>query len=270
MSAPSDLLEDRVQVLLRTLRYGRSLRVLPETDSTNDDARADAAAGAVDGHVVVADAQRHGRGSHGRSWASPAGTDLYLSIVARPERPLAQLAPLTLAVGLGVVECVDAMLGNQALAPARVKWPNDVWIGTKKCAGILVEARAVAGPGSAPERAELVIGIGLNVNRLDFPEELATSATSLRASREPSTLLDRAMVLVTLLRHVERRVDHFVARGGEPLAAALQPRLALRGTRVRCDGREGTLLGVASSGALRLATDSGMVELISGRIEPAT
>jgi BirA family biotin operon repressor/biotin-[acetyl-CoA-carboxylase] ligase len=268
MSAPSDLTDDRVQVLLRTVRYGRSLRVLPETDSTNDDARADAAAGAVDGHVVVADAQRRGRGSHGRTWASPAGTDLYLSIVARPERPLAQLAPLTLAVGLGVAEGVDAVLGDEALAPARVKWPNDVWLGAKKCAGILVEARAIAGPGDAAERAELVIGIGLNVNRLDFPEELAAGATSLRASRKGGKPLDRATVLAALLRHVERRVDHFVASGGEPLAAALEPRLALRGSRVRCDGREGTLVGVASSGALRLATDSGMVELISGRIEP--
>jgi len=268
MSAPSDLVEERVQVMLRTLRYGRSLRVLPETDSTNDDARADAAEGAVDGHVVVADAQRRGRGSHGRTWASPAGTDLYLSIVARPDRPLAQLAALTLAVGLGVAESVDAVLGDDALAPARVKWPNDVWIGTKKCAGILVEARTVAGPGSAPERVELVIGIGLNVNRLEFPDEIGASATSLRASRKASKPLDRATVLVALLRHVERRVDHFVASGGEPLAAALEPRLALRGTRVRCDGREGTLVGVASTGALRLATDGGLVELISGRIEP--
>jgi BirA family biotin operon repressor/biotin-[acetyl-CoA-carboxylase] ligase len=261
MSAPADLAPERVQRILRTLRYGRSLRVVAETDSTNDDARAEAERGAPDGHVVVADAQRRGRGSHGRSWASPVGTDLYLSIVARPELPLAQLAPLTLAVGLGVAEAVDAVLLDGATAKARVKWPNDVWLGGQKCAGILVEAR------STGERAELVIGIGLNVNRIEFPDPLAAVATSLRASRAGHEPLDRANVLAALLLQVELRVDAFVREGGEPLSRALEPRLALVGTRVRCDGREGTLVGVAPSGALRLATATGLVELISGRIE---
>jgi BirA family biotin operon repressor/biotin-[acetyl-CoA-carboxylase] ligase len=261
MSAPAELAPERVQALLRTLRYGRSLRVLPETDSTNDDARAEAERGAVDGHVVLADAQRRGRGSHGRSWASPVGTDLYLSIVARPELPLAQLAPLTLAVGLGVAEAVDTVLRDSTTATARVKWPNDVWLGDKKCAGILVEAR------STHERVELVIGVGLNVNRLGFPDELAASATSLRASRVDHEPLDRAGVLAALLFQIELRVDAFVREGGEPLSRALEPRLALVGTRVRCDGKEGTLVGVAPSGALRLATEAGLVELISGRIE---
>lgn len=264
MSATSELSAERVQALLATQRYGRSLRLLSETDSTNDDARADAERGAVDGHTVIADAQRRGRGSHGRTWASPAGTDVYLSIVARPELPLAQLAPLTLAVGLGVAEAVDALLGERAVAPARVKWPNDVWLGGKKCAGILVEARSLG------ERAELVIGVGLNVNRLSFPDELAAGATSLRASRSGADPLDRAEVLAALLLYVERRVDGFVRDGGESLARALEPRLALRGTRVRCGDREGTLLDVAPGGALRLATEVGVVELITGRIEPLT
>lgn len=261
MNGVGDLVEERVRALLRSRRYGHSLRVLPETDSTNDDARADADAGAVDGHVVVADAQRRGRGSHGRSWASPAGTDLYLSIVARPDLPLAQLSPLTLAVGLGVAEGVDAALDDANVAPARVKWPNDVWLVGKKCAGILVEARTTG------ERTELVIGVGLNVNRLSFPDEIATGATSLRASRSDRKTLDRGAVLAALLVHIERRVDAFVREGGEPLSRALEARLALRGARVRCDGREGTLLGIAPSGALRLATEAGVVELISGRIE---
>src|SRR5689334_18189002 len=102
----AEIAAERVLPQLRTVRYGRSLRVLATTDSTNDDAHEDAARGALDGHVVVADAQRSGRGSHGRTWASPAGTDLYLSIVARPELSLNELPPLTLAVGLAVAEAV--------------------------------------------------------------------------------------------------------------------------------------------------------------------
>jgi BirA family biotin operon repressor/biotin-[acetyl-CoA-carboxylase] ligase len=259
MSGPGDLVEERVQALLRSRRYGRSLRVLPETDSTNDDARVDADAGAVDGHVVVADAQRRGRGSHGRSWASPAGTDLYLSVVARPELPLAQLSPLTLAVGLGVAEGVDAALEDPNVAPARVKWPNDVWLDGKKCAGILVEARSSLAP--------VVIGIGLNVNRLEFPAELTGSACSLRLARSAHAPLDRAAALAQLLLCVERAVDRLVAEGPEPLMLELSGRLALHGVRVRCAEREGSVAGVAPSGALRLLTDHGLIELLAGRIE---
>jgi BirA family biotin operon repressor/biotin-[acetyl-CoA-carboxylase] ligase len=252
----------RLQALLRTQRYGRSLRLLEVTESTNDDARRDAAAGAADGHVVVADSQQRGRGSHGRIWTSPAGTCLYLSIVARPAVPLAQLPPLTLAVGLGVAEAVERVLEPSVRAHALVKWPNDVWLFGKKCAGILIEASssgAVLGP--------LVIGIGLNVNRMDWPEELEALAISLRAARPDAAALDRETTLAELLESVERRVDRFVAEGAAATVAALETRLALRGERVRCDAVEGTLLGVSPSGALRIATEAGVRELIAGRLE---
>ncbi|MFI5307515.1 MAG: biotin--[acetyl-CoA-carboxylase] ligase [Polyangiales bacterium] len=261
MSASADLDLARLEPLLRTARYGRSLRLLPLTDSTNDDARRDAEAGAPDGHVVVADGQRSGRGSHGRVWSSPPGTDLYLSIVARPRVPLADLPPLTLAVGLGTAEAVEHSLGP---GPERVevKWPNDVWISGKKCAGILVEATS-----SASVLGPLVIGIGLNVNRTQWPVELAADATSLRAARGAVAALDRAVVLATLLGCIEGWVDRFVAQGSEVVTAALQSRLALRGQAVRCDGIEGQLRGVAPNGALLIANETGVHELLAGRLE---
>jgi BirA family biotin operon repressor/biotin-[acetyl-CoA-carboxylase] ligase len=259
MSAAADLAPERVLAALGTERYGRSIRVLAETDSTNDDARADAEQGAPDGHVVLADAQRRGRGSHGRSWASPGGSDLYLSIVARPELPLARLAPLTLAVGLGVAEAAGSLLGEGSRPRALVKWPNDVWLGHKKCAGILVEARS----GSS----ELVIGIGLNVNRARLDASLAAGATSLRIERGGEPAFDRVAVLAAVLLAVERWVDRFVQQGGEALAAELDRRLALKGRRIRCDQHEGVLTGVSPSGALCLATEAGPIELIAGRIE---
>ncbi|MDD9936980.1 MAG: biotin--[acetyl-CoA-carboxylase] ligase [Myxococcales bacterium] len=260
---PQDLAPERIAPLLRSARYGRSLRVLPLTDSTNDDARADASDGAADGHVVLADGQRAGRGSSGRSWASPGGTDLYLSIVARPRLAFAQLPPLTLAVGLGVSDAVRAVLASDAGAPdAEVKWPNDVWLGGLKCAGILVEAES-SGQAVGP----VVIGIGLNVNRERWPEPLEGVATSLRRARggEP---LDRARVLSHVLQHVEAWVDRFVEHGGEPLASALQERLALRGREVTCGDQRGRLVGVAPSGAVRVETGGRVQELISGRIVP--
>ena len=99
MSEPSDLA--RVASLLTTRLYGRSLEVLAETGSTNDDARAAAERGVPRGHVVVADAQRSGRGARGAVWVSPPGTDLYVSIVERLELAPREVATLTLAVGLG-------------------------------------------------------------------------------------------------------------------------------------------------------------------------
>lgn len=265
MSERDDLAHDRVLVLLATERYGRSLRVLPETESTNDDARRDALAGAPDGHVVVADKQLRGRGSHGRQWSSPAGTDLFLSIVARPRLPLSDLPPLTLAVGLAVADCVTESLRAGAIeAPpeALVKWPNDVWLGGKKCAGILVEAIA---QGSAPPA--LVIGVGLNVNREHWPDELSPVATSMRAASSGAPRFERNAVLARLLLAVERWVDRFVREGGSAVARELDARLLLRGARVRCGETEGILLGVADNGALRLLTDQGESELIAGRVE---
>jgi BirA family transcriptional regulator, biotin operon repressor / biotin---[acetyl-CoA-carboxylase] ligase len=266
-SALGDLGVERVQGLLETARIGRSLRIVASTDSTNDDARRDAQAGAPDGHVFVADSQQSGRGSHGRVWVSPAGEDLYLSIVARPALHLAQLSPLTLAVGLGVAEAVEKVLTGTASAASEplVKWPNDVQIGGKKCAGILVEASSVGA-----EVGALVIGIGLNVNRLRWPDELQPIATSLLASCPGAARFDRARVLAALLLAVEHWVDRFIAEGGAPIARALQARLAMRGERVRCGGLVGTLVGVAPTGAVRIATESGVKELIAGRLESAT
>ena len=84
MTLPDDIGAERIGSLLETDRYGRSLDVREVTGSTMDDAREAAAAGAADGHVVLADRQESGRGSHGRAWSSPGGEDLYLSIVSRP------------------------------------------------------------------------------------------------------------------------------------------------------------------------------------------
>jgi BirA family biotin operon repressor/biotin-[acetyl-CoA-carboxylase] ligase len=267
---PGELDAERLQALLRTRAYGRSLELHASTDSTNDDARRAAAAGAPDGHVVLADAQRAGRGQHGRAWASPPGTDLYLSIVARPPLSLAALPPLTLAVGVAIAEAVELLLADAAALRAQVKWPNDVWIAGKKCSGVLVEtssgATVDAGSGTDAARVAAVIGIGLNVNRMQWPGELRESATSLRAARPGAPALDRGVVLAAVLLSVERWVDRLVTGGGRAIAAALDARLALRGRRVRCGEVEGTLAGVAPSGAVRIATEGGMRELLAGRI----
>jgi BirA family biotin operon repressor/biotin-[acetyl-CoA-carboxylase] ligase len=262
-SAERALSTERVARELTTQRYGRSLQYLPSTESTNDDARRAIERDAASGHVVLADAQTRGRGSRGRSWSSPAGNDLYLSIVDRPAVAIAELPPLTLAVGLGVAEAAELLLGTDLASSCQVKWPNDVWISGRKCAGILVEANSGANGIEA-----LVIGIGLNLNRTEFPAELG-QATSLRLASTAQTPLDRTTALCVLLASVERWVDRFVREGAASIAQALTPKLALLGRRARCAEVAGIVRGVSPSGALLLDTGQDLVSVIAGRLEAA-
>lgn len=256
----NDLSAGRVAEALRARRYGRSLEVLAETGSTNDDARAALERGAPDGHVIVADRQLAGRGARGRAWSSPGGTDLYFSIVARVPVELPRLAPLTLAVGLGVAEAASALA---PLSRVEVKWPNDVWIDGRKAAGVLVEASA---RGATLEG--VVIGVGVGVNRERFEGELEETATSLRrATGEP---FDRASVLARVLESIEGEVDRFAAHGPAVIVPRVEARLALRGERVTCDEVEGLLLGLAPTGALRLDTGEGVRELVAGTLRRAS
>ena len=264
--AIDDLSRVAIAALLTTRRYGRSLDVRARTQSTNDDARLAADAGVEDGHVVLADAQDAGRGAQGNAWSSPAGTDLYLSIVDRPAIPVRDLAQITLAVGLGVASCVEALTQERAF----VKWPNDVLVATRargdgrpaiarKCAGILVETSS-----TGARLAPIVIGIGLDVNRTQFEGELRETATSL--AEVCGNTLERAAVLARLLLEVETWVDRLVQVGSAPIVAALSERLAWRGERVVCGEVAGQLLGVDAGGALRIATDAGVRVVSSGQL----
>ncbi len=252
--------------------YGRSLELLEETDSTNDDARRAAEAGAPRGHVVVADAQRRGRGARGSGWSSPKGTDLYVSILERPERwPSADpsiFGMLTLAVGLGVRDACEGVLaarGIDASGRLRVKWPNDVQLDEQKCAGVLVESSSI-GERIGP----VVVGVGLDVNRLAWPPELEGLATSLRAGCVDQAPLDRALVLAALLGSVEARVERLLAGDRASIVRELGQRLAWVGERVRLDDREGILEGLDEEGALLLRTSPARLEALrAGRLRRA-
>jgi BirA family transcriptional regulator, biotin operon repressor / biotin---[acetyl-CoA-carboxylase] ligase len=243
----------RVDALLTTKHYGRSLTIEQSTGSTNDDARQAARDGAVDGHVVVAETQTAGRGSRGRSWSSPAGTDLYFSLVAELQVPPERLPPLTLVVGLAVAEALDPLLS------CLVKWPNDVWYQGQKLVGILVEGASTGG-----QFEPLVIGIGINVNRRSFPPGLDVPPTSLALALGHD--VDRSLVLASVLNSIEAWLDRFQSEGHGAAIHAINQRLALRNERARVDDVVGTVAGVASSGALILLTDAGPCELVAGTL----
>jgi len=240
--------------------WGRSLTVHECTASTMDDATAAAADGAEDGHVVLADQQTHGRGAHGRHWLSPPSADLYFSVVTRPAVEPASTALVTLATGLGVRDAVASYLPGRTV---EVKWPNDIWIGRRKCAGILVESRTLG-----MQIDSIIIGVGLNVNRMQWPAELEGAATSLRAEGKDDAPFDRGEVLAAVLFRTERWVKRLVEDGPAAVVNALRPSLALLGEQVRWEDGEGRFDGIDQDGAARVRTAAGLRSLHAARIEP--
>jgi BirA family biotin operon repressor/biotin-[acetyl-CoA-carboxylase] ligase len=207
--------------------------------STNDHARALAAAGAPHGTLVTAGVQLAGRGRQGRTWTAPPGTALLLSLVVRDADPL-----LPLRAGLAVADLAGP--------DARVKWPNDVLVDGLKVAGVLVEGR--------PQERWAVVGIGVNaaLDLASLPDELRGRAGTLGRSRGE---LDA--VLHELLRLLESRI-------AEPAAAtlaALRERDALLGQPVRWAGGEGVGAGLDETGALKVRrADGTVVALDAGEV----
>jgi BirA family transcriptional regulator, biotin operon repressor / biotin---[acetyl-CoA-carboxylase] ligase len=210
-------------------RLGRPRLHLRETGSTNERARALAAAGAPHGTLVTTSHQSAGRGRQGRTWTAPPGRALLLSVVVREADPL-----LPLRGGLAVADLAGAA--------ARMKWPNDVLVDGRKLAGVLVEGR--------PQEGWAIVGIGVNaaVDVGELPEELRGTAATLGLS--PGDLPE---ALDRLLRALERRLS-------EPPAdtlTALRERDALLGVRIRWAGGEGTGAGITDDGTLRVRLPSG-------------
>lgn len=187
-------------------RYGRPHEHHAELSSTNDRALQWLREGAPHGAVVTADAQRAGRGRRGRSWFSPPGESLYVSLVLRPGplRPPARpdrLGALGLAVAVGLHEGLPPLRH-----PVRLKWPNDLTVDGRKLGGILCEARWV---GDTPE---VVVGFGLNVHGRAFPGHLQDLATSV-ALHGDDEAPGRAVLLAELLLALEGAVEPFLREG---------------------------------------------------------
>jgi BirA family transcriptional regulator, biotin operon repressor / biotin---[acetyl-CoA-carboxylase] ligase len=264
--AESDLATEAVLDRLRTQRLGRAYEFFSVCASTNDVVRSRAAARAAEGLLVVADSQSAGRGRLGRSWHSPPGQNLYLSLLLRPALPARHATPLTLLAGASLARA----LANAGAAP-RLRWPNDLLLHAagefRKAAGILTE---MATNGEAVRH--VVLGVGLNVNGLEFPPDLAQLATSLRAVC--GRAFDRAQLLVDFLAAFENVYDDFLARG--PASGLVEwRRYADLGRVCRIDQNGARVEGVATdiddSGALLVRDDAGRVHrMVSGEVSFST
>jgi BirA family transcriptional regulator, biotin operon repressor / biotin---[acetyl-CoA-carboxylase] ligase len=243
---------NRLADALRHESFVRRLVVFPTTGSTNDDARRLASEGAPEGTVVLAEHQTEGRGRLGRSWDSADGKGLYLSVLLRPTEPPGDIGRYPIAAAVAVGRACRAFAGESVV----LKWPNDVLAHGGKLAGVLCELRQSAAG------AELVLGIGVNVNQSveDFATSLRGTATSLRMLRK-GVGLDREAVATALLQELGATVSRLRAGAwGEVAEQFLRYAPHATGRRVRlAAGGEGSTDGLDASGALRVATANGIV-----------
>ncbi len=239
---------ERLHSLLRTEFTGRTVSYVESTTTTMDLAKREAEAGAPEGAIGVAEEQTAGRGRMGRSWVSPPGVNLYVTIVLRPS--LEQLRHLAVIAPLAVCQAVEETTG---LFP-RIKWPNDIAIDGKKVCGVLAESEV-----SGDEVLYALVGIGINVNLdVNAHPEIREIATSLRAQlgREVS----REEVLAATLNHFETLYQ--ALRRGEVVSMAWKHRLDTLGKPVRVQSagggvEEGVAVDADSDGSLILRRDDG-------------
>lgn len=256
--APDLLLPREIRKHLQGGTFGREIIHLSTTASTNQTALELARQGYPEGTVVVAEEQTAGRGRWQRSWHSPAGCGIWLSLILRPPLAPVEVPQITLVVGASCARAIEAVTG---LRPG-IKWPNDlVWEGKKLC-GILVEMEA-----ATEQVKHLVAGIGINVNQEeeDFPPELRETAASLRMAL--GCRVERALLAGILLATLEQDYREFLCRG---LDSSRETWLAYQITlghrvRVQLRGREltGEATGLDAGGNLILRLDDGTLQKVS-------
>ena len=172
------------------------------TDSTNAQAKRLAEAHAPHGTLVVSDRQDGGKGRRGRSWASPSGVGIWMSLILRPEIAPSSASMLTLAAALAVREGIREETGLSPL----IKWPNDLVLNGKKICGILTEMST-----ELMEIQYVITGIGINVNQREFPSEIRDTATSL--SLEAGRCFRRSSLIAAILKAFEKDYAAFLKTG---------------------------------------------------------
>nr|WP_176426179.1 biotin--[acetyl-CoA-carboxylase] ligase [Chromobacterium sp. ASV5] len=232
-----------------------TLAVAERTDSTNTQLMARASNGGLHGLVLATELQTAGRGRLGRRWQVRLGSGLTFSLLWRFERGMAQLAGLSLAVGVALARALRG-LG----APVTLKWPNDVLLAGNKLAGILIELS-----GDALGPAAVVIGIGLNVND---PGPVDQPAASLA---DAGVALDRSRLLALLLNELRLVLAEFDRGGFAPLRQEWESLSAFQDCPVRLsfsrgEPVEGVMRGVADNGALLVETVVGLQTFHAGEV----
>lgn len=227
--------QNELESRMNTRWAGHPVTFYSQISSTNLQAKLDAEHGAGQGALVVADMQTAGRGRRGRSWSSPAGTNVYFTIILKPEYAVEKTSMVTLVMALAVAEGIRETCGVEV----GIKWPNDIVINGKKVCGILTEMSA--------ERdyiQHVVIGVGINVGLQEFAPEVAATATSLQ--EECQKKVPRAALVANIMKTFEKDYALFTEKlDMSPLLERYNQLLVNREREVRVLDPKGEFTGVS-------------------------
>ena len=257
VSSPDLLSKYELESRLNTEWLGREIVYKEVTSSTNADVRRMAEDGAKNGLLVVADGQTLGKGRRGREWGSPKGTNLYFSMLLKPNFSPDKASMVTLVAAYSVAAVIRENTGLDA----KIKWPNDIVVDKKKVCGILTEM--------SMERDyihHIVVGIGINVNEEEFPSELEGMATSLK--NEKGSIVSRANLLSDILLQFETDYATFLeAESLKPFVDEYNKMLVNKGSLVKVLDPKGEFSGIAGGigedGMLIVFKENGQIETVS-------
>lgn len=200
MAAPDLMTEAEIKSLMHTDWVAKEVLYFDTIDSTNIKAQELAEKGYQSGTLVVADKQESGKGRRGRSWVSPSGTGIFMTLMIKPDINPNNASMLTLVAALAVAKAITSVTGEKAL----IKWPNDIVVNGKKVCGILTEMNA-----QFDYINHIVVGIGINVHNESFPEEISQMASSLMIEAGGKRF-HRAQIIAETMSYFEQYYDTFL------------------------------------------------------------
>ncbi len=200
MAAPDLMTEAEIKSLMHTEWVAKEVLYFDTIDSTNTKAQELAEKGYPSGTLVVADKQESGKGRRGRSWVSPSGTGIFMTLMIKPDINPNNASMLTLVAALAVAKAITSVTGEEAM----IKWPNDIVVNSKKVCGILTEMNA-----QFDYINHIVVGIGINVHNESFPEEISQMASSLMIEAGGKRF-HRAQIIAETMLYFEQYYDTFL------------------------------------------------------------
>lgn len=261
MAAPDLMTEAEIKSLMHTEWVAKEVLYFDTIDSTNTKAQELAEKGYPSGTLVVADKQESGKGRRGRSWVSPSGTGIFMTLMIKPDINPNNASMLTLVAALAVAKAITSVTGEEAL----IKWPNDIVVNGKKVCGILTEMNA-----QFDYINHIVVGIGINVHNESFPEEISQMASSLMIEAGGKRF-HRAQIIAETMSYFEQYYDTFLkTQDLSALVREYDELLVNRNKSVRVlDPKEpfdGKAMGITSKGELIVDTWESRKLVSSGEV----